>query len=251
MTQRDLPEEVHRGALQGAGKEAFRDGAGASRDDASVALSARAQPQGLRGPWIQTYSGLAFPLLEPRPEHVHLRDISEALSKICRFTGHTRWPYSVAQHSLFVADMIRAYGRLDAEPYGLLHDAKETYVGDIATPIKKALALVSRADAGVGGAASIGSALDQLEEPIDQAIHQRFGLDWPPPDDVQAIVRHCDLMALATERRDILLDGPASEHTDWGALPAPAALRIDQQPWHWLDAAERFHQRAVKLGLLR
>lgn len=252
MTARTLPEEMHRTAE-------------ASRDEIAAALPAGARgpmPAGLAGgeghgvikdqPWIQTYSGGAFPLLTPGPEHVHLRDISEALAKLCRFTGHTRWPYSVAQHSLYVADLVRAYGRIDAEPYALLHDAHEAYVGDVATPTKRALDLVSRGGAGVGplasgGAAGVASALEQLVAPIDLAIHRRFGLAWPPAPDVQDIVKHCDLMALATERRDVLLDGP-----DWRMpLPSPAAERIDQQPWHWEDAAERFHTRAFKLGLVR
>lgn len=247
MTARTLPEEMHRTAE-------------ASRDELAVALPAGARgpmPAGLAGgeghgvikdqPWIQTYSGGAFPLLTPGPEHVHLRDISEALAKLCRFTGHTRWPYSVAQHSLYVADLVRAYGRIDAEPYALLHDAHEAYVGDVATPMKRALDALGRESAGRPTNPSASSALDRLVDPIDRAIHARFGLAWPPAPDVQDIVKHCDLMALATERRDVLLDGP-----DWRMpLPSPAAERIEQQPWHWEDAAERFHVRAFKLGLVR
>jgi 5'-deoxynucleotidase YfbR-like HD superfamily hydrolase len=189
-----------------------------------------------QGPWIQTYSGNAFPLLNPEPMHVRLRDIAEHLSKITRFTGATRWPYSVAQHSLFVADIVASWGRSDAERYAYLHDGKEAYIGDVATPIKRALEAL--------GARGV---LERLEDPIDRAIHARFNLDWPPPADVAQVVRHADLVALATERRDLLLEGP-----DWGInLPAPTARRIEQAPWHFEDAVERFHQRAVKLELVR
>lgn len=196
-------------------------------------------PDRLSRPWIQTYSGQAFPLLDPRPDDVSLRDIAESLAKLNRFTGHTRWPYSVAQHSLLVADIVLALGRRDAEPYALLHDAKEAYIGDVATPIKRAMIALGGTDV-----------LDQIEGPIDRAIHEAFDLTWPAFPDVQAIVRHADMVALATERRDVLLDGPASG-LPWGRMPDPMPERIDQQPWHWQDAAERFHRRAIKLGLRR
>jgi hypothetical protein len=64
-----------------------------------------------------------------------VRGIAIALSKICRFNGQTIRHWSVAQHSMFVANLVEKKYELEA----LLHDAAEAYVGDVIRPIKKEL----------------------------------------------------------------------------------------------------------------
>ncbi len=97
-----------------------------------------------KDPWMLTRSGVAFDFASP--ELVRLDDIAWSLSMQCRWTGHTRRFYSVAQHCIHVSR--RAFGLAqrdpDADTYwcqcvarlGLLHDAEEAYTGDIATPVK-------------------------------------------------------------------------------------------------------------------
>lgn len=86
------------------------------------------------GGFIVTSSGRQFSYLDPRPHMIDICDIAHALSQICRFNGHTSLFYSVAQHSLLVADkMIGSAGERLA---GLLHDAAEAYVCDIPSPLK-------------------------------------------------------------------------------------------------------------------
>lgn len=53
--------------------------------------------------WIETYTGRKFYLLHPRPEDVDITDIAHALSNQCRYTGHTRMFYSIAEHSYHVS----------------------------------------------------------------------------------------------------------------------------------------------------
>ena len=88
--------------------------------------------------WIETYTGKKFYPLNPRPEDVDIIDIAHSLSMQCRFNGHTRFFYSVAEHSAMVSKELAAtgYNKL-IQLYGLLHDAAEAYVCDLPRPIKR------------------------------------------------------------------------------------------------------------------
>ena len=82
--------------------------------------------------FIQTFTGKQFHLLNPRPEDICIEDIAHALSMLCRFTGHTRVFYSVAEHSMHCSLVVPKEHRLQA----LLHDATEAYLGDLSAPLK-------------------------------------------------------------------------------------------------------------------
>ena len=73
---------------------------------------------------IGTYTGGTFDILNPRVEDVRIEDIAHALSQQCRFTGHTRLFYSVAQHSFLASYLCDSVDAL----WGLLHDATERSV---------------------------------------------------------------------------------------------------------------------------
>ena len=47
---------------------------------------------------LATYTRKVFDLLNPKPEMVCIEDIAHSLAYQCRYTGHTRQFYSVAQH---------------------------------------------------------------------------------------------------------------------------------------------------------
>ena len=83
--------------------------------------------------WIQTYTGKAVDPFAPAPADLCIEDIAHALSNICRFTGHCRAFYSVAQHSLEMAARLPRPLQLA----GLLHDASEAYLCDVARPLKQ------------------------------------------------------------------------------------------------------------------
>lgn len=83
--------------------------------------------------WIQTYTGKAFDLINPQPDMIDIVDIAHALAHQCRFMGHTREFYSVAQHSILVSQQVPPEHALE----GLLHDAAEAYCVDLAAPIKR------------------------------------------------------------------------------------------------------------------
>ena len=85
-----------------------------------------------KGDFIQTFTGRMFWPIDPQPDEVDIEDIAHALSNVCRFCGHTREFYSVAQHSVLVSEIVPAAFALE----GLLHDATEAYISDVARPVK-------------------------------------------------------------------------------------------------------------------
>jgi uncharacterized protein len=133
------------------------------------------------GDWIQVYSGGAFWPLDPRPEEVRIEDIAHALSNQCRFSGHVRRFYSVAQHSIHVTELCPPEHRLAA----LLHDAPEAYVIDLPRPIKQLPELHPYRVA---------------ELKVWEAVVLRFGLQLILP----ARVVEADHIMLASEVRDLM-----------------------------------------------
>lgn len=128
--------------------------------------------------WIQTYTGIAFYPLDPRPEEVDIIDIAHALSMQCRYTGHVNKFYSVAEHCIYASHLVPAEYALVA----LLHDASEAYLSDIARPIKHTLAEYKT-----------------IEAKLEEAICARFRLPYPYPD----IVKKVDTDLLFAERRTL------------------------------------------------
>lgn len=140
--------------------------------------------------WMQTRNG-TFSLTNPRPEDVDFNEIAYALSHLCRFAGHTKKFYSVAQHCCLVASLLPKPLKL----YGLLHDAHEAYIGDITTPVKHALGIPKQA-------------MKAIESPILVAIHRAAGHEWPLPESIAGAIKYADLVALNTERRDLMAPSP-------------------------------------------
>lgn len=162
---------------------------------------------------ILTIEGGECDLLNPSIYNYSIREIAHSLSNINRYTGHTRRAYSVAEHSLFVCDMILAegYGPL-AGLCGLMHDAHEAYVGDVPSPIKQIL----------------GKTWSEFEDSVQRALLDRYELIFHVHD-YGKIIKHFDLKALATERRD-LLNFDARKHTPWMSIDTPGnEMRPDEQ----------------------
>lgn len=146
--------------------------------------------------WIQTYSGRQFFPLEPRPADVDVVDVAHSLALQCRFNGHCRPFYSVAEHSVRVSRVLEGPLRL----WGLLHDAAEAYISDLPRPLKAT-------------APGFRAAEDRLLE----VIVTRFGLEWPMP----AAVADADDVLLATEMRDLMAPAPVAWPLRAEPLPDP------------------------------
>jgi len=82
-------------------------------------------------------SGEYVDIFAPDLNTLHIMDIAHALSMKCRFNGFTRHLYSVGQHCINVANVLRVQGHTPrVQLQGLMHDASEAYMQDIASPQK-------------------------------------------------------------------------------------------------------------------
>lgn len=85
--------------------------------------------------YITTYTGKQFSLDNPEFD---IKDIAHAASMLCRYNGHSRHFYSVAEHSVLVSLLMEELGLGDPLE-GLMHDATEAYLSDIPAPFKQSL----------------------------------------------------------------------------------------------------------------
>jgi uncharacterized protein len=166
-------------------------------------------------PIIRMHSDTDVSLLSPTPDVIHIRDIAHHLALINRFNGATETPYSVAQHSVLVADLLLA----KKQPahvclWGLLHDAHEAYLGDLTTPVKYALF----------GMWPVPSSWDAAMLPLDAAILRKFRLELSAVELREVAL--ADVTALATEWRDLM----PGKLPDVAAKPAPQ--RVTPLAWH-------------------
>lgn len=131
---------------------------------------------------IETTGGQAINLLEPDPDTIDLEDIAQSLSRLCRFNGHTRIPYTVAEHSIMVGYLMLYLHPRNREAFlwGLLHDAAEAFIGDIPRPVKR-----------------LFSGVREMESRLMKAICKKFGLDYPCP--WRESLKQCDNRALLWE----------------------------------------------------
>lgn len=139
---------------------------------------------------MQTYTGKALHLDRPLAAEICIEDIAHALSLICRFTGHVRRFYSVAEHSLLVLDIVEKDDRDMGPSYklqALLHDATEAYMSDLNKPLKSML-----------------PEYKAIERRLWSVICEAFRI----PVELPPCIKHADLVALATERRDLMTVPP-------------------------------------------
>jgi len=146
------------------------------------------------GDWIQTYSGLQFWPLDPRPEEICIEDIAHGLSLLCRFGGQCTSFYSVAEHSCHAANMASSNLSFAA----LMHDASEAYIADVCRPLKQHMPDYKAA-----------------ESKIMDTIGTKFNIS---PEEFEA-VKEVDTRMLATEAITLLKGGPQN----WSWNPAEIA----------------------------
>lgn len=166
-------------------------------------------------PSILTHLGNRFDFLNPESSLFGITDIAHALAHLCRFNGHCETFYSVAQHSVLVSHLVPAEDALA----GLMHDAHEAFIGDVSAPLKMML-----------------PDYRQLEAQIQSAVLAAFAIS-----DIPSTVKHADLVALATEKRDLM---PAD--ATWITEATPSDYRIMTLPP--VHAKQQFLARYAELA---
>jgi len=169
------------------------------------------------GRWIETYSGGKLHFLNPQPEEIQITDIAHALSLTCRFGGQCKSFYSVAEHSIRVAEIVPPKYKLQA----LLHDASEAYLPDLPRPIKAKL-----------------PEFKSMELIILYNIWLRFGISKILRG--EKVIKGADNILLATEARDLM-----SNMDNWAPLPEP--LREKILPWKSQQYVEAVFLRKFEL----
>ena len=176
----------------------------------------------------RTHSGRMLDLSNPKPDDVCLADIAHHLARVCRFGGAVDEYYSVASHSVYVADIVaQRYFETELASEArcraaLLHDATEAYLGDMVSGLKR---LVPE--------------YRVLEDLWAAAIEARYGVSFRH----DPLIKDADLRARLSECRDLfggaypreLLLGGEGDRQPWP--PRCRVLDPDSAEWEFLAAA--------------
>jgi hypothetical protein len=168
--------------------------------------------------YIETGSGIAFHFLNPKTKEVIIDDVCGSLSKQCRYTGHTKKFYSVAEHCCHLYDYALATKEYSVQELRtiLQHDASEAYLTDIARPIKAHIPDYKK-----------------LEVKIETVLAEKFDLLYPYPD----WVRELDTRILMDERAQAM----EPSNNVWGVVADP--LEVELQFWDPPTAYKAYKSR--------
>ncbi len=175
---------------------------------------------------IRTFTGYLVDPFNLKPEDIHIKDIAHSLAQTCRFTGHTRRFYSVGEHSLLVASLLRYHPAI-VQLGGLVHDGAEAYFGDMAGPVKHR---------------EVMKAYDDAEHIAGAMIMQKFCGQLSFIDTLA--IKKADADAYHVERPALMRPGPGEEYEhNFSSLGQQSMEAIERQ---FLD---KFHNLCDQLAL--
>ncbi|OCX63427.1 hypothetical protein BFP70_12310 [Thioclava sp. SK-1] len=166
--------------------------------------------------WQRMLSGRRLDLLDPTPMDVEIEDIAHGLSFVARWNGQTHgdWAYSVAEHSILVADIFHLTDPVIEPKWqlaALLHDAAEYVLGDMISPVK----------------AAIGQDYGVLDARLTAAIHLRFGLPAVLPQHIKRKIKKADIISARLEAER--LAGFSTQEADriFGKIDPELSQKLD------------------------
>ena len=159
--------------------------------------------------WTPTYSGKGYRPWAEDPGALSLEDVAYGLAHTFRYGGHSDPAITVAEHSVMVARIVNILwpGNPHLELAGLMHDAAESVLHDIQSPLRKCVSVTLPS----------GEVLSWNESDlrVTRNITRYFGI---VPEHLEAPeVRAADILAASFEKRDCQNLRPG----DWGLPPIP------------------------------
>jgi len=197
---------------------------------------------------VELTSGLYFDVTAPDHHALTLNDIAEPLSKTVRYGGACKGYFSVAEHSVLVAQKLARLGAsLNLQLAGLHHDDAEFCLSDIQRPVKLALRSLRTAD--FGATFQSPDPYEHVTKKLEHAIWRAFGqvdgtMLWTPGDEHNSLVKDVDNWACAFEARHIMPS--KGEHWEQAWLLKSATRPIPEHPedeilgLEWQDARDLF-----------
>jgi hypothetical protein len=181
--------------------------------------------------WIVTAAKKRLDLDRPEEFPWDVECTAASLSKINRYTGHSPWPYSVAQHAVLVAEYVLSITN-DAfiGMQGLHHDDPEIVTGDISSPVKAWLKQHT-------------FALKDFETKLEQIVAEKLHLPWP----YHPIVDEADKRIALNEKQVFFPEIPDKWQSEQeGVQPLPG-VKIE----YWSDTKARVEFLTMHARLLR
>lgn len=168
--------------------------------------------------WMGTFTGRSFFPLDPNPDDIVIEDIAHALANTCRYGGHVRTFYSVAEHAVLLSQFVRYDPR-----WALMHDATEAYMADLIRPLKHAV-----------------TGYREAEDYLMSVIAKKFDLT---PGPMPAEVREADLRIVLDEKEALMAATPLP----WSALEGYLPLGVRVEGWSPVRAKATFLRRFEEL----
>lgn len=162
---------------------------------------------------IRIFSGRWVDPFNLQPGDICIESIVHSLSLLNRFTGHTIFPYSVAQHSVLLCENVPDHLCRAA----LLHDMNESLMNDIPRPFKSRLTQYT-----------------DFEDIVQREIFKYFDEPWENMVELQPY----DKRILQDEMSQLF----TSNH-DFGVEPLGVFIKY----WDWKTAKSRYMDKCKNI----
>jgi len=178
---------------------------------------------------LDTYTGLMVSVENPQPSTIVIEDIAHATANLCRYAGHCKEFYSIAEHLVLGSYLPRDTFHQVAY---MCHDMSEAYCLDLIRPLKRLLPQYR-----------------VIENRFEKVIYTKF-IGRTLTDEEHAIVKAADNQMLLLESATLLTCGGIGWSEKW-ADNAVMPKGIEIHCWAPKDAERKLLERWHDLQLRR
>lgn len=164
------------------------------------------------GQYTRTYSLTKVHFLDPKPNEIKIDDIAYHLAKSGRYNHGIDPHYSVAEHSILMANWFLERNERELAQQSLVHDTPEYLFGDVPAPLKRLL-----------------PDYNKWEDTFEAFLLPILGVNYP----LDHRVKELDRRICATEQIVLRKNESPSYHD-------MALNDIHFHLWHWQTAKSEF-----------